>query len=41
MCGYDLTVLSNGWLVHTAVIYGVGNDGEWCGSANLGAVFLT
>ena len=29
VCGYDLTVLSNGWIVHTAVIYGVGVDGEY------------
>ena len=29
VCGYDLTVLANGWLVHTAVIYGIGRDGEW------------
>eukprot|EP01043_Picozoa_sp_COSAG02_P034991 COSAG02_NODE_2479_length_8728_cov_361.338741_2_plen_352_part_00 len=29
VCGYDLTVLTNGWIVHTAVIYGVGVDGEY------------
>jgi hypothetical protein len=29
VCGYDLTVLANGWIVHTAVIYGVGVDGEY------------
>jgi hypothetical protein len=22
-------VLSNGWVVHTAVLYGIGNDREW------------
>lgn len=29
VCGYDLTVLTNGWVVHTAVMYGIGRDGEW------------
>ena len=29
VCGYDLTALSNGWVVHTAVIYGAGVDGEY------------
>ena len=29
VCGYDLTVLRNGWIVHTAVIYGAGVDGEF------------
>lgn len=29
VCGYDLTALDNGWVVHTAVIYGAGVDGEF------------
>ena len=29
VCGYDLTALENGWVVHTAVIYGAGVDGEF------------
>ena len=29
VCGYDLTALDNGWVVHTAVIYGAGVDGEY------------
>ena len=29
VCGYDLTLLENGWVVHTAVIYGAGVDGEY------------
>lgn len=29
VCGYDLTVLANGWVVHTAVMYGIGRDGEY------------
>ena len=29
VAGYDLTVLHNGWIVLTAIIYGFGQDGEW------------
>jgi hypothetical protein len=29
VAGYDLTVLSNGWVVFTSIVYGVGQDGEW------------
>ena len=29
VAGYDLTVLENDWLVLTAIVYGVGQDGEW------------
>ena len=29
VAGYDLTVLSNGWIVLTSIVYGVGRDGEW------------
>jgi len=29
VAGYDLTVLSNGWIVLTSIVYGVGVDGEW------------
>jgi len=29
VAGYDLTVLSNGWVVLTAIVYGVGEDKEW------------
>lgn len=29
VAGYDLTVLANGWVVLTAIVYGVGQDGEW------------
>ena len=29
VAGYDLTVLRNGWIVLTSIVYGVGQDGEW------------
>ncbi len=29
VAGYDLTVLTNGWVVFTAILYGVGVDGEF------------
>lgn len=29
VAGYDLTVLDNGWIVVTSIVYGVGQDGEW------------
>jgi predicted acyl esterase len=29
VAGYDLTPLSNGWVVLTSIVYGVGEDGEW------------
>jgi hypothetical protein len=29
VAGYDLTVLDNGWIVFTAILYGVGVDGEF------------
>ncbi len=29
VAGYDLTVLNNGWVVLTSIVYGVGRDGEW------------
>ena len=29
VAGYDLTVLENGWIVLTSIVYGVGRDGEW------------
>jgi hypothetical protein len=29
VAGYDLTVLVNGWIVLTAIVYGVGHDGEF------------
>ena len=29
VAGYDLTVLENGWIVLTSIVYGVGSDGEW------------
>ena len=29
VAGYDLTVLNNGWIVLTSIVYGVGRDGEW------------
>ena len=29
VAGYDLTVLRNGWIVLTSIVYGVGRDGEW------------
>lgn len=29
VAGYDLTVLSNGGIVLTSIVYGVGVDGEW------------
>lgn len=29
VAGYDLTVLKNGWIVLTSIVYGVGQDGEW------------
>lgn len=29
VAGYDLTVLKNGWIVLTDIIYGIGQDGEW------------
>jgi hypothetical protein len=29
VAGYDLSVLSNDWIVLTAIVYGVGQDGEW------------
>lgn len=29
VAGYDLTVLDNGWIVFTRIVYGVGRDGEW------------
>ncbi len=29
VAGYDLTVLKNGWIVLTSIIYGIGQDGEW------------
>ncbi len=29
VAGYDLTVLQNGWIVLTSIIYGIGQDGEW------------
>ncbi len=29
VAGYDLTVLRNGWIVLTSIVYGIGQDGEW------------
>lgn len=29
VAGYDLTVLHNGWILFTAIVYGVGVDGEF------------
>jgi hypothetical protein len=29
VAGYDLTVLQNGWIVLTSIVYGIGQDGEW------------
>jgi hypothetical protein len=29
VAGYDLTVLANGWILFTAIVYGVGVDGEF------------
>ena len=29
VAGYDLTVLRNGWIALTSIVYGVGQDGEW------------
>jgi hypothetical protein len=29
VAGYDLTVLANGWVVLTSIVYGIGQDGEW------------
>lgn len=29
VAGYDLTVLTNGWIVLTAIVYGIGQDGEF------------
>jgi len=29
VAGYDLTVLTNGWIVLTSIVYGVGVDGEF------------
>ena len=29
VAGYDLTVLTNGWIVLTYIVYGVGVDGEF------------
>lgn len=29
VAGYDLCLLANGWIVLTAIEYGVGEDGEW------------
>ena len=29
VAGYDLTVLSNGWIVLTSINYGIGHDGEF------------
>ncbi|MCH7686267.1 MAG: exo-alpha-sialidase [Planctomycetes bacterium] len=29
VAGYDLTLLENGWIVLTSIVYGVGVDGEW------------
>ncbi len=29
VAGYDLTILDNGWIVFTAIVYGVGVDGEF------------
>jgi len=29
VAGYDLSVLKNGWIVLTAIVYGVGRDDEW------------
>jgi hypothetical protein len=29
VAGYDLTVLNNGWIVLTYIVYGVGVDGEF------------
>ena len=29
VAGYDLTVLTNGWIVLTYIVYGVGHDGEF------------
>ena len=29
VAGYDLTVLTNGWIVLTSIVYGIGHDGEF------------
>ena len=29
VAGYDLTVLTNGWIILTSIVYGVGHDGEF------------